>query len=293
MFVKKYSSIFLVFTLFTLSCDKDSTKDKLLHDVAPACNGSEKLCDKTLIDVSMVMTHNAFNVAGRYLIPNQDFSITRQLNDGVRGLMIDVYSSSSGPVVYHGFPQTGSEPLRNVLLEIKRFMDARPNEVIVIIYQNSCPDEDIIQVMDEVGLKDMAYIHNGTWPTLSQMIKENKRLVSMLESSDGDLPAELLYAWEHTFDTPYSFTFPSDFNCNVNRGGSGKRTFYLVNHWLSSPVGLPDRNKAFSANGRDVLGNRIDQCTETAGRRVNFVGVDFYNLGQVMELVNRMNGIVK
>lgn len=293
MFSKKQSFLLLILAFLIQSCDKDSSGENPLNEVIQACNGSEKLCDKSLIDVSMAMTHNAFNVAGRYLVPNQDFSITRQLNDGVRGLMIDVYGSSSGPVVYHGFPQTGSEPLRNVLQEIKRFMDAKPNEVIVIIYQNSCPDEDIIQVMEEVGLKDMAYIHNGTWPTLSQMIKDNKRLVSMLESSDGDLPAELLYAWEHTFDTPYSFTFPSDFNCNVNRGGGGKRTFYLVNHWLSSSVGLPDRNKAFSANGRDMLGNRIDQCTETAGRRVNFVGVDFYNLGQVMEVVNRMNGVVE
>jgi Phosphatidylinositol-specific phospholipase C, X domain len=282
-------------SLFFTGCDKNENTINVNEEKPLTCNEFPELCGKTLPEISMAMTHNAFNYAGKYLVPNQDFSITRQLKDGVRGLMIDVYSGSggSGPVVYHGLPQAGSEPLRNVLSEIKKFMDENPREVIVIIFQNGCTDEELIETMELTGLKDMAYIHNGTWPTLQEMIDQNKRLVSMLESSDGNLPQELLSAWEHTFDTPYTFTNTSDFNCNINRGGGGKKTFFLVNHWLSSAVGLPDRNRASSANNSDMLGSRVQQCSETQGRRVNFVGVDFYNLGQVLSIVDQMNGVTR
>ena len=285
----------LFMSLLFIGCNKSEETPAETEDKPFTCNEFPELCGKTLPEVSMVMTHNAFNYAGKYLVPNQDFSITRQLKDGVRGLMIDVYSGSggSGPIVYHGFPQTGSEPLKNVLSEIKKFMDENPREVIVIIFQNSCTDEELVETMAQTGLKDMAYIHNGSWPTLKEMIDQNKRLVSMLESSDGNLPQELLAAWEHTFDTPYTFTNTSDFNCNINRGGGGKKTFFLVNHWLSSAVGLPDRNRASSANNSNMLGSRVQQCSEIQERRVNFVGVDFYNLGQVLSIVDQMNGGIR
>jgi len=285
-----------------VACDKDVNTDpkqpenpdpELPEDtIVFKCNGFPELCDRNIADVSLLMTHNAYNNAQKnFLLPNQDFSIARQLRDGVRGLMLDVYSSANGPVLYHGVAQTGKEPLKSVLTDIYKFMSENKNEVVVIIFENACTDEEIMDMVDSVGLAPMVYHHTGTWPTLRQMIESNQRLVLTVEQTDGDLPDGLLYAWEHTFDTPYTFANWSDFTCAVNRGGSGKKTFFLLNHWMSNAVGLPDKTRAKRANSWEMLGQRVNDCSAFHNRRINFVGVDFYNLGDALAIVDSLNGV--
>lgn len=282
----------LVIIFSVVSCKKNEVVNPPV-DTIQKCNGSSELCDKSLPEIAMVMTHNAFNHAERFLVPNQDFTIARQLKDGVRGLMIDVYSSPSGPVVYHGFEALGKESVKISFKEIYDFMKANPNEVIAIIFQNACTDEELIDAMKETDIYQWIYKHNGTWPSLKDMIATNQRIVCMLEVGDGNLPEGLMYAWEYTFDTPYTFASTSEFSSAVNRGGTGKRNFYLINHWLGSSLGTPDRNKAFAANKKEQLLSRIENCESTNGQKMNFLGVDFYNIGSALEVVNEINGIVK
>lgn len=284
------SIVWTLFLLVAVSCDKNEVTS-IPEDGVQRCNGSSELCDKSLPEIAMVMTHNAFNHAERFLVPNQDFTIARQLKDGVRGLMIDVYSSPAGPVVYHGFEALGKESIKISFKEIHDFMKANPNEVIAIIFQNACTDEELIDAMKETDIYQWIYKHNGSWPSIKEMISSNQRIVCMLESEDGSLPEGLMYAWEFTFDTPYTFANASEFNSSVNRGGSGKRNFYLINHWLGSSLGTPDRNKAFAANKKEQLLSRISNCETANGQKMNFLGVDFYNIGSAVEVVNEINGI--
>jgi hypothetical protein len=57
------------------------------------CNGSEELCDKPLAQVVFPTAHNAMSGADvdGYLFPSQDHAIPQQLEDGVRGLLIDTH----------------------------------------------------------------------------------------------------------------------------------------------------------------------------------------------------------
>ena len=57
------------------------------------CNGSARLCDKPLADVVLPAAHNAMSGADipEYLFASQDHRISRQLDDGVRGLLIDTH----------------------------------------------------------------------------------------------------------------------------------------------------------------------------------------------------------
>lgn len=59
---------------------------------ASACNGSEDACDRRLGEVTLAATHNS-NAAAEagFLNGYQTFDMERQLEDGVRGLLIDVY----------------------------------------------------------------------------------------------------------------------------------------------------------------------------------------------------------
>jgi hypothetical protein len=56
------------------------------------CNGSVALCDRRLDDVTLAGAHNAMGSADnpQWLFPNQDVSIPRLLEHGIRALLIDV-----------------------------------------------------------------------------------------------------------------------------------------------------------------------------------------------------------
>src|SRR5204862_4035662 len=58
-----------------------------------ACNGSAALCDRTLDQVIFATSHNSMGGADNagWMFPNQNASIERQLEDGVRGFLIDAH----------------------------------------------------------------------------------------------------------------------------------------------------------------------------------------------------------
>ena len=80
------------------------------------CNGSLDLCSKKYNEVAYLTTHNAFNSdQDGLLFPNQTYNIASQLNDGVRGLMIDVYDFFGTPTAYHSVFALGTIPLSDIL----------------------------------------------------------------------------------------------------------------------------------------------------------------------------------
>jgi hypothetical protein len=58
-----------------------------------ACNGSPALCDRRLDQVVFPATHNSMGGADLpgWMFPNQSASIQRQLQDGIRGFLIDIH----------------------------------------------------------------------------------------------------------------------------------------------------------------------------------------------------------
>jgi hypothetical protein len=295
MLIRSIVTIFILLLIFGAlsSFDKDNKiVESNSNETVLKCNGFSELCNKRLDEVTTLMTHNSFNnQQHQFLFPNQCYSISRQLNDGVRGLMLDVYSSRKGPVIYHGYPFLGKESLLSVMYEIRTFLLANPNEVITIIFENSSTHQEILQVMDTLGLRDMIYLHCGSWPTLKEMIQSNKRLVLMVENQKDTLPEGLLYAWQETFDSHYSFKSVSKMDCSINRGGAGLKEFYLLNHWLTNKFGLGRKWKAKTTNSWTVLSERVKMFSQEQQRRINFLGVDFYNIGDAMGIVDSLNGV--
>jgi hypothetical protein len=57
------------------------------------CNGSQDYCDLRLDEYTFAATHNSFSAAQEpgWLIPNQRFGIARQLDDGIRGFLLDLH----------------------------------------------------------------------------------------------------------------------------------------------------------------------------------------------------------
>jgi hypothetical protein len=69
--------------------------------VAPrlGCNGARALCGRRLNDVAFPATHNSYAAGDEagWLFANQRHGIARQLDDGIRGLLIDIHPGVEDP----------------------------------------------------------------------------------------------------------------------------------------------------------------------------------------------------
>lgn len=259
-----------------------------------ACNGDPALCDRTFDRVAFPCTHNAFSStdAGFSAInANQNFGLARQLADGVRCMMLDVTDDGGETALCHGPCALGSLDHREQLQLIAAFLDANPDELLTIIYQDDVSVERIVADLEAVGLGARVYTHatGEPWPTLAAMIDADTRLFVTAESG-GPPPAWFHHVWDLVWDTPYSFKSADEFNCDLNRG-SVDNDLFLVNHWVNTPIDTPSEDGAKEVNAFDVLYGRATQCQREAGQLPNFLAVDFYDHGDLFAAVRALNGL--
>jgi hypothetical protein len=258
-----------------------------------ACNGHEELCDRRFDQVAFPMTHNAMsNAEAGWISPNQSFGITRQLSDGIRGLMLDTYEEEGELLLCHVICLAGSQPLVEGLGEIATFLETHRNEVVSIIFENYITHAQTAQAVEESGLIELVYAHEmgEPWPTLSELIEANTRLVVFQEKlpQEAEFPW-LMNIWGHAWETPFSFSAPEDFVCDPNRGNPANPLF-LLNHFLTATLGgSPDF--AEMVNYNPLFIDRARQCAEEGNALPNFVAVDFYEIGDLFAVVGALNGL--
>ena len=101
------------------------------------------------------------------------------------------------------------------------------------------------------------------------------------------------------FETPYDNTDLNEFKCIIDRPSSPsnpENMMYVVNHFLygvieiGMKIEVPQRDKARETNGKS-LEKHVNECTETFQRKPNFIEVDFYERGNVLEYIASLNGV--
>ena len=251
------------------------------------CNGSKDLCNKRYNEVAYLTTHNAFNSKqDRFLFPNQKSNIIEQLNNGVRGLMIDVYDDNGSTVVYHAYKFLGHKPLSIYLNNIKYFLDNNPNEIITIILESYTSSNAIENEITQVGL--LKYLHtqdvNSLWPKLQTMIDSNKRLVILSDKNDANEKQRWYhYVWDFAVENKYG-----EINCKFNRGNP-TNSLFIFNHFITSLSG--NKNNAKNVNSFKFLMNHIIKCKDLKNKFPNFITVDFFEIGESLDVVSKLNMI--
>jgi hypothetical protein len=252
------------------------------------CNGATSLCTRRYDQVAYATTHNAMsNADENWIFPNQQHGISRQLDDGIRALMLDTHYRDGETDLCHAYCELGHERLADGLAKIKRFLDKRPNDVVSIIFESYVEEADVEEAFDEAGLLD--YLHEEAvdepWPTLRELIDAGTRLVVFTDER-GDEPWHH-YVWDYASETPFSFAAPSDFTCAPNRGNPNNSLF-ILNHFLTQTVG--SAQLAQQVNYDPLFIDRAFQCQDERNRLPNFVTVDFYDIGDVFSVTNALNG---
>jgi hypothetical protein len=256
---------------------------------ATACNGADVLCGRRYDEVAYVTTHNAMSSQeDGFIGPNQYFGIARQLDDGVRGLMLDVHDDNGQPALCHGVCFLGKTPLVEGLGAIRTFLDAHPREVVTIIFESYVDGAVIERAFADADLVRLVHTQarGAAWPTLAAMVAANRRLVVLTDRPGG--PAWNMDVWAHAWETHFSAANTTDFSCNPNRGDV-RNPLFILNHFLTRTLPVP--RQAPTTNGAPLLPDRAAACRTSSGHLPNFVTVDFYSVGVVREVVDALNGV--
>jgi hypothetical protein len=97
----------------------------------------------------------------------------------------------------------------------------------------------------------------------------------------------LMQGFDFVQDTPFDATKQSQFSCELNRG-SADDPIFLINHWLNNTQSRV--TDAQRVNSYDVLWPRVRECEEERGQLPNYLAVDFYDQGDLIQVVDRLNG---
>ena len=260
------------------------------------CNGYESLCLKKYNEVAYLTTHNAYSSfeAGFYL-PNQNFNITSQLNDGVRAFMLDVYSEDDQLVLYHGVSQLGSSLFSDVLNEFKFFIDNNPNEVITLILEDYSSIIELSDALFTSGIIEDLYEYDEVygWPTLQDMIDLDKRIVLFSDNEVQNPPLWFNFIWEYAVETHFSNESIDDFSCNFNRG-EAQNSLFILNHFITNFELVLGNLQLYNeqveqVNSNPYFLNRVYECALEKDKFPNFITVDFYDVGDCLEVVNILN----
>ena len=276
-----FGVIFLAALAFLSACTPDPEP----------CNGGAELCDRAFDEVAYATTHNAMsNRADGWDFPNQEYTVTSQLQAGIRGLMLDTYMVDGVPTLCHGFCSLGSTPLVDTLGEIEAFLDAQPDQVVTIIFESYIDASETAAAFDAAGLTHRVAtpVPGQPWPTLGELIAANTQLVVFHDRATDPNHPWLANVWDHSWETHFAAETPADFSCAPNRGNQANELF-ILNHFLTNLIG--SRQQAEQVNHNPFLIDRALQCQAESGALPNFVTVDFYDIGDVMATVNQLNGV--
>jgi hypothetical protein len=193
----------------------------------------------------------------------------------------------------HAFCEVGATRAQDALGQIRDFLVRHPDQVLILSIEDDVTPDDSAAVFRESGLLDLVYQGpSGPWPTLRQLIEQDRRVIVFAENQTGGI-SWYRPQFKLMEETPYRFTSVNQVkdaaSCRPNRGGTGKPLF-LLNNWVdTSPAPRPAN--AASVNALDVLLGRARRCQGERHRLPNLVAVDFYRRGDLLRVVAKLNGV--
>jgi hypothetical protein len=191
----------------------------------------------------------------------------------------------------HAYCELGAVPFATVVDELRSFLEDHPDAVLVVVIQDELPAEQLLPVLEKGGLDPYLSTLDPTQPlpTMGSMVDSGRRLVMGLELGDLGPRIPNVYDAGLVQDVPYRYSsvgeLEDEASCRPHRG-SADAPLLLLNHWITPAT--PET--ASEANTEHVLLGRAERCADERGQPVNLLAVNFYETGDLLNAVDRLNG---
>jgi hypothetical protein len=229
----------------------------------------------------------------------------------------------------HGLCITGTSNASKAFEHVANFLIANPNEVIILPTQinnelkgGDVTNDSIDAIFKSIPkFKEMMYSHspgktNKTWPTMRELIQSNKRIIYMQYNSKSQCSnnstnsttssgikssnkttaqsvcPEGFHDWFH-FAVENQFEYKSidelknsAYACEITRGDNRVTPDFVLYNVFTT---IPSDTNAAITNTKEFLQNFISNCTTVNKLKPSVVLVDYWNLGDVLDVVQQYN----
>ena len=273
------------------------------------CNGVDTICDLRVSDVMFAGLHNAYSSVqdGFLLAGNHEYDLEQGLQAGFRAINVDLGNCNGNLELVHSKCELGTRDPYTVFTNIQLFLDKHPRDLLLIPIQvNNNVDQvvnlwDFYSILESIpGFTDRMYAHNETqfWPTMRDLMDADQRIILFVYNADvicrtpGNCPPGFHDWFLFASETQYEFESVADIedtalSCPYDRGDQGYKDFYALNVFVSNP--LPSKASAKLLNDATFLEAHVEACEQVVGRNASVVFVDFWEEGNLVDLVQSHN----
>ena len=250
------------------------------------CNGLSELCSKRMNDAIFPMAYAAHsNLASEVLPAAQEHNLLQQLKTGIRAVDISVWpckTNSSKACACKQACVLGESDLSELLGQLSSFLAAEKDEVVVAFFRQHVETAVLQQTIVDAGLEMYAYTAASSvafqWPTLQQLIDDNKRAVLFADNANSATydPTNAVLPWLlPTYDYCWSSTdaaiLPSDLTCIPSNGMNGTNKLGIFTYARTQPA--PAISHARVLNTKANIQKGVELCCNAVGVLPNFVSL--------------------
>ncbi|KAK7252821.1 hypothetical protein RIF29_37040 [Crotalaria pallida] len=262
---------------------------------------------------SWIMTHNSFSILDAPPLPgvqrltfyNQEDTVTNQLRNGVRGLMLDMYDFENDIWLCHSFLGqcfnfNAFQPAINTLKEVEAFLTENPTEIVTIVIEDYVhTPKGLINLFINSGLDKYWFPVSDMpkggedWPTITEIVQSNHRLLVFTSDPSKEAEEGIAYQWKYMIENESGDNGVHRGSCPHRKESkplnSRSASLFLLNYFPTYPVEA-DSCKEHSA----PLVDMVNTCYKAAGNVLpNFIAVNYYmrsDGGGVFDVVDKVNG---
>ncbi|XP_031549648.1 uncharacterized protein LOC116287148 [Actinia tenebrosa] len=290
-----------------------------------SCNGSPQYCGLRFNQFTFPATHNSFSrpqstpfkLYGNKEVSdadcyarNQGDSVTKQLKHGIRSIDIDTCAKDTFDLLEGNYMIKAytchkvfySDPVSAILEEIDAWMDANPNEVVVLSFtdkvqrwNNNEIAKDIKKKLEDLWaptsqrrrrrnlMLNDAFMTTGEWPTLREAVQLNQRIFLFMHTKLTSHMGGITWAHDFTWikQTNNNLKFQESDNCQnliplIDESCQTDEKLISVDMFVTRGLPVCTTERANACN--PLLSQATDRCyyqRKEYTLTVNFLKIDF------------------